>query len=365
MSFVYNEDYIFEKIFSVDSYAVRDSLKKEKHNFADFLTFISPAAENFLEEMAYKGMCIKKKRFGKTIKLYAPLYISNKCFSSCLYCGFNSSTSINRKTLSFSEIRDEAEKIKESGFDNLLIVSGFAPDEVTIDFLLKTVEILKVFFSYLAVEIFPLDENQYQYLVDAGVDGLVLYQETYNRQNYEKMHPSGKKRDYDFRLNSLSRGGKAGFKDLGLGVLLGLYDWRIDSALMYQHAYKLKNEFWKSRINFSFPRLRPAGKTGFMPPFEVTDKNLTQMMLAFRICFPDSGLSLSTRESASLRNNLIPLGITQVSAGSKTMPGGYAAQNDSGAQFDIADERTPQEIVRIIRSKGMESVFKDWDSSLK
>jgi len=165
-------------------------------------------------------------------------------------------------------------------------------------------------------------------------------------------------------LESLARGGSAGFKDLGVGILLGLYDWRIDSTFMQMHAGYIRKQYWKSRINFSFPRIRPAGINDFQPPYNVTDKNLTQLIMAVRICFPDSGLSLSTRESALFRNNLAALGITQISAGSKTMPGGYSDPSAAG-QFEISDERSPFEVCSMLKKKGLEPVFKDWDNHLK
>ena len=363
--FEYGKEHIINKISRVcESDVIKVLSNGVFSSVDDFIVLISDAAEKFISEIAGLADKIKVQRFGKTIKLYAPIYVSNKCGNSCLYCGFNSANKISRKTLSFEEIENEAKKIKDSGFDNILIVSGSIPKEVDIDYLEKAVGVIKKYFSYIAVEIYPMEEEEYVRLIAAGVDGLALYQETYDIETYLKMHPSGRKRNYDYRLATLERGGKAGFRDLGFGVLLGLYDWRIDSVFMFMHAKYIMKKYWKSRINFSFPRIRPAA-SGFKPPYVVTDKNLAQLISAIRLCFPDAGLNLSTRENSELRNRLIRTGITQMSAGSKTNPGGYSENTDSEEQFKISDERTPDVIFDFIKQSGLDPVWKDWDNYLK
>ncbi|HPN32638.1 MAG TPA: 2-iminoacetate synthase ThiH [bacterium] len=363
--FEYGKEYILNKISGVcESDAIRVLSRGVFSSVDDFIVLISEPAEKFLPEIARLADKTKTRRFGKIIKLYAPIYVSNKCRNSCVYCGFNSANSISRKTLSLEEIENEAKKIKESGFDNILIVSGSFPKEVDINYLEKAVGIIKKYFSYIAVEIYPMEEEEYGRLIAAGVDGLALYQETYDRDVYSQMHPSGRKRNYDYRIEALERGGKAGFRDLGFGVLLGLYDWRIDSVFMVMHSKYIMKKYWKSRINFSFPRIRPAA-SGFNPPYTVTDRNLAQLICAVRLCFPDAGLNLSTRENSELRNRLIRTGVTQMSAGSKTNPGGYSENADSEEQFRVSDDRTPDEIFDFIKQSGFDPVWKDWDNNLK
>ncbi len=365
MYFEFDENYITEKLFAVKEEDVEKKFSTRIFSgIDDFITLISPAAEKYIQRLAETANRIKIQRFGKIIKLYAPLYVSNKCRNSCLYCGFNAVNKISRKTLSFDEIEQESAIIKKSGFDSILLVSGSVPNEVNLEYLKKSVEILKKYFSYIAIEIYPMKEEEYRELTMIGVDGLALYQETYNEKVYAEMHPAGKKRDYEFRLGALERGGKSGFRDLGFGILLGLYDWRIDAAYMYMHAKYIMKKYWKSRINFSFPRIRPAA-SGFNPVMPVTDKNLAQLICAVRICFPDAGLNLSTRENSELRNKLIYAGITQISAGSKTNPGGYSETDNAEEQFKVSDERTPYEIFELVKSFGFDPVWKDWDNRFK
>lgn len=333
-------------------------------DFNHLISLLSPAAENYLEPMAREANLLTRQRFGNTISLFAPIYASNFCHNSCAYCGFNSKNPVKRLTLTPEQVRDEGEFIHRLGFRHLLLVSGEAPEIVTLDYLARITELLKPLFSSVAVEIYPMSLSQYRSLVASGVDGLTVFQETYNEQLYSRVHLGGKKRDFRWRLETPDRGGEAGFRRIGLGALLGLGDWRTEAFHMGLHARYLMRKYWKSQVSISFPRLRPSAGS-FEIPHPVSDKNLVQLLTALRLFLPDAGFTLSTRESAELRDHLIPLGITSMSAGSKTDPGGYthALEDRAEAQFEIADERPPETVAEAIRQRGYEPVWKDWDEA--
>ena len=342
----------------------------------DISILVSPAAGELLEPMAQLAKKITLRRFGKTIQLYAPLYISNYCSNSCVYCGFNVHNQISRRTSSREEILSEARLINNQHISQLLLVSGECPAEVSLDLLETTARDLKGMFPSLSVEIYPLDIPGYQRLYNAGIDGLAIYQETYDQKIYSTVHPAGPKRDYQYRLGAPERGAAAGFRQIGIGSLLGLNDWRVESHYLMHHAAHLMKHCWKSQVSISFPRLRPAAG-GYSPEFPVSDKELVQMICAFRLMLPDAGLVLSTREPAELRDNLIGLGITKMSAGSKTAPGGYLDKLDNNldkldeygpaaeGQFNVCDQRPVEEVAQSIRDKGYDTVWKDWDTGFE
>jgi len=328
----------------------------------DFMALLSPAAEAYLEPLAQRAHRITVQRFGRNILLYAPLYLSNECGNGCRYCGFNAGNRVPRKTLTMDEIEREARVIHARGFRHILLVTGELPRAVDNDFLAAAVRRIRPFFSSIAIEVYPMDEAGYRQMVDAGVDGLTIYQETYDRALYAEMHPYGKKRDFAWRLCAPERGGAAGLRRIGIGALLGLGHFRSEAFLVGLHGRHLARRYWRSHLSISFPRLRPA-EGGFAPRVPVSDRSFVQLICALRLLLPDAGLVLSTRESARLRDNLLPLGITQMSAGSCTAPGGYADGEDSTRQFTIDDDRSPAEVCAMIRRQGYEAVWKDWDSA--
>ena len=341
---------------------VEYALHARRLTLDDFMALLSPAAEGYLEEMAQASHAITVKRFGKTILLYAPLYISNECSNSCVYCGFNVTNKIPRKTLSLDEIEEEARVLRGHGFRHILLLTGEAPDRCGLDYIEEAVRRIRPLFSSISVEIYPLGEDGYRRLINAGVDGLTVYQETYDRELYLRLHPRGKKRNYVWRLLTPERGAMAGMRRIGIGALLGLNDFRIDGFYTGLHALYLQKYYWKSLITVSFPRIRPA-EGGFRPLNHVSDKNLVQLICAVRLLVHDAGLVLSTRESEGLRNNLLPLGITQMSAGSCTAPGGYSHKADTAGQFEIDDKRSPEDVFEYLRAHGYDPVWKDWDSA--
>lgn len=327
---------------------------------ADFLALLSPSAQSYLEQIARTARNITLARFGRTILLYTPLYLSNECTNECVYCGFNRRQAFPRKTLSVEEAIREAQILSRAGFGHLLLVAGEAPRIVDLSYLEQVVNALSRDFASISIEIQPFGLEMYERLSRAGVDGLALYQETYDEEIYAKMHPRGPKSDFTFRLNAIESGAKAGFRRVNLGALLGLNDWRYEAFMLGLHAKYLLKRHWRTQVCISFPRLRPV-PGGFMPPHPVSDSDLVQMICALRLFLPDAGLVLSTRESPEFRNHLIGLCITQMSAGSQTRVGGYSDHPDGPGQFEVNDRRSPVEMAKMIASRGFEPVWKDWD----
>jgi len=367
------------------------SLRKETRSLADFAQLISPAAGELLEELGRRSHTLTRQRFGNVIRLFAPLYLSNECINNCQYCGFSRDNPILRVTLSVAEVMREARSLTEQGFRNLLLVSGEHPKFASNGYMAECVRALHEEVPSLSLEVGPMETADYRPMVAAGADGLVVYQETYDRGVYADMHTAGPKRNFDWRLETPERAYTAGFRRLGIGALYGLSDWRREAICVAAQAAYLLRHCWKAQVTISLPRLRPcAGE--FAPLTQMSDRELVQLVCAFRLFLPDAGLVLSTREPAKLRDGLIPLGITMISAGSHTEPGGYTgagkekihltergritelgasewattgrrATNATG-QFDIADDRSPAEIAGLLRRLGYEPVWKDWDAAL-
>lgn len=342
---------------------VESALRKPKRNLEDFKALISPAATPYLETMAQLSHQLTQKRFGKTIQLYVPLYLSNECQNICTYCGFSFDNRIRRKTLSDEEILQEIAVLKSWGYDHILLVTGEANQTVGVPYLKNAIRLIRPYFSHISIEVQPLDEPDYEELIAEGLNTVLVYQETYHQEDYRKHHPKGKKSNFGYRLDTPDRLGKTGIHKMGLGVLFGLEDWRTDSFFTALHLNYLEKTYWQTKYSLSFPRLRPAEGT-LAPKVDMSDRELVQLICAYRICNEEVELSISTRESPSFRNHIIKLGITSISAGSKTNPGGYAVEPASLEQFEISDERTPQEIASMIQSQGYEPVWKDWDHTL-
>ena len=368
----------------------RAALAKDRLSLQDFGALISPAATEDLEQLGQQARRRTQQRFGKVIRLFAPLYLSNECINNCSYCGFSRDNPILRVTLTLEEVRAEARALVAEGFRNILLVSGEHPKFVSNNYLADCVRTVREVAPSISLEIGPMETADYRPLVEAGAEGLVVYQETYAPQVYQNMHTSGPKRDFSWRLATPERAYAAGFRRLGIGALYGLADWRYEALCLAAHAQHLLRTCWKAWLTISLPRLRPcAGE--FQPLTQMSDREMAQLVCAFRLMFPDVGLVLSTREPARLRDGLLSLGITLISAGSHTEPGGYtgAGRNNlhhtrqgrivelgasewaaagEGAlatgQFDIADERSPGEVADTIRKLGYEPVWKDWDVAL-
>ncbi len=325
---------------------------------------LSPVAAEFLEQMAQQAKTLTTQRFGKTITLYAPLYVSNFCINNCSYCGCSTQSKQNRIRLDIDQAIAEAEILAEQNIRHILIVSGEDPAFITPDYLCRLAEKLKNKFSSISIEVYPMSRADYEKLFAAGIDGITIYQETYNRDDYKKYHRTGPKADFDFRLHSPDRAAAAGFRRIGIGALLGLSNWRIQTLALAGHADYLIKKYWRSQISFSFPRLRPAENVNTdIYKNLIADAQLAQMMIALRLCFADAGIVLSTRESPLFRDNMANICATRLSAGSKTSPGGYSQKQSALKQFEIHDNRCVAEVAEAIKSIGKEPVFKDWDKT--
>lgn len=375
---------------STSTTVVREALQKSQLSLNDFALLISPAGGELLEALGQRARHLTQQRFGKVIRLFAPLYLSNECINNCRYCGFSRDNPILRVTLQVNEVGAEARALVAQGFRNILLVSGEHPKFVSNHYLEDCIRAVREVAPSISLEIGPMETPDYQPLVQAGAEGLVVYQETYDPGVYQEMHTAGPKRDFSWRLATPERAYAAGFRRLGIGALYGLADWRYEAICLAAHAEYLLRNCWKAWLTISLPRLRPcAGE--FQPLTHMSDREMAQLVCAFRLLFPDVGLVLSTRESPRLRDGLLPLGITLISAGSHTEPGGYTGagrtslhhtkggrivelgasewaaageQAHATGQFDIADERSPQEVADTIRRLGYEPVWKDWDAAL-
>jgi len=336
------------------------ALRAARPTLEDFAALLSPAAGDRLEDLARRASEITLRRFGRTIHLFAPLYLSNECVSVCTYCGFSAGNQIARRTLSPDEVAAEARALTDQGFRHLLLVAGEHARIVGKDYLVDCVRALAPEVPSLSVEVQVWDTATYRRLVDAGCDGLVVYQETYDRDLYASVHTKGKKRNYDWRLAAPDRGAEAGMRRLGVGALLGLHpDWRTEALAVAAHARALVRRWWRCEVSVSLPRLRPAaGDVTAAHP--VDDRSFVQLLCALRLLLPDLALVLSTREAPALRDSLLGLGVTHLSAGSSTEPGGYAAPDGAEPQFEVADTRAAAEVAAVVRSAGFDPVWKDW-----
>jgi 2-iminoacetate synthase len=373
--------------------AAREAAGKSRLSLADFAALISPAGSEILETLGRRAHTMTQQRFGKVIRLFAPLYLSNECINNCTYCGFSRDNSILRVTLSLDEVKREAEALKAHGFRNLLLVAGEHPKFVSNGYLRDCIAALHPDWPSIGLEVAPMEAEDYRPLVAAGADGLTVYQETYDREVYARMHTAGPKRDFEWRMETPERAYAAGFRRLGISPLYGLADWRFEALSAAAHADYLLRNCWKAALTISTVRIRPcAGE--FEPLTHIRDRELAQLICALRLMFPDVGIVLSTRENPKLRDGLMPLGVTMMSAGARTEPGGYTGAGRekihhterglikelaSGAsewaplegrptnatgQFNVADERTPGEVAERIRKLGYEPVWKDWDAAL-
>ena len=355
---------VAESIYKKTKNDVETALSKDKCDLEDFKALLSPAGEHYLEQMARKSQLKTQKRFGKTIQMYIPIYLSNECQNICTYCGFSLDVKIPRKTLTDDEIIKEAEIVKKLGYDHVLLVTGEANKTVGLDYFKNAIGLLKPYFSHIALEVQPLHQKEYEELKLEGLNTVLVYQETYHEDNYNLHHPKGRKSNYQFRVETHDRLGKAGIHKMGLGVLIGLEDWRVDSFFNAVHLNYLETNYWKSKYSVSFPRLRPCSGASNLKS-SISDRQLVQLICAYRLFNEELELSMSTRESAKFRDNIIKLGITSISADSKTDPGGYANPNENLEQFNIDDTRGTEEFSKVIIEQGYEVVFKDWDLSLQ
>lgn len=336
-------------------------IEKDKLSTLDFLVLLSEIADKYLENMAVRSSRLTLQNFGKVIFLYTPLYLANYCVNQCIYCGFNINNHIMRKKLTLDELEQESRIISATGLRHILILTGESRQMSPVSYIKDCVGILKKYFTSICIEIYPLEEEEYKELIEAGVDGLTIYQEAYNDEVYKELHLKGPKRNYRYRLDAPERACRASMRSVNIGALLGLDNWRREAFFTGIHAMYLQDTFPDIEIGVSLPRMRPH-VGAFQPRDTVTDRNLVQVMLALRLFLPRAGIAISTRERAEFRDNLIGLGVTKMSAGSSTEVGGRLQQDKSEGQFDISDERDVDEIKELIYRKGYQPVFKDWQA---
>jgi len=359
----YNWDDTKASIYNKTAADVERALRNKQRDLEDFKALISPAGLPYLEDMAQISQRLTLDRFGRVIQMYIPLYLSNECNNICTYCGFSYDNKVRRRTLNPMEIMQEVAVIKGMGYDHVLLVTGEANQSVHTDYFKKVLNLISPHFAHISMEVQPLDVADYETLIPHGLNTVLVYQETYHQDDYRKHHPKGKKSNFLYRLETPDRLGQAGIHKMGLGVLIGLEDWRTDSFFTALHLSYLEKQYWQSKFSISFPRLRPFSG-GLEPKVVMNDKELVQLICAYRLFNSEVELSISTRETVAFRNQVIKLGITAISAGSKTNPGGYQVEPQSLEQFEISDERSAQEIAAMIRKQGYEPIWKDWDMSL-
>jgi 2-iminoacetate synthase len=339
---------------------VERALASERIGTKGLAALLSPGAEPYLGLMAEKSAQITGRRFGRAIQLYAPLYLSSFCSNRCVYCGFSADNKIERRVLTMDEAEKEAIILHERGFNHLLLVSGEAPAKMGVAYLEELAIRLRGRFAAISIEVQPLTTEEYTRLFAAGITAVAVYQETYDRDTYSQVHLGGRKSDYDYRLATPARVAEAGMREVGIGALLGLADWRAEGLAIGLHLAWLRKHFWRTALTVSFPRMRPA-EGDFTPALSVSEREMTQIIFALRIFDPDVGLILSTREDARYRDGMLGLAPTRYSAGSCTVPGGYGNRDVTGEQFAVDDHRNIDEISEVIRQKGFDPVRKDWD----
>lgn len=354
-----------ERINSMTDADVRRALSKEHCSVDDFMALISPAAAPYLEQMARLSKKYTEERFGKTVSMFIPLYLTNSCTNSCVYCGFHVSNKMKRTILMEEEMVKEYEAIKKiAPFENLLLVTGENPAKAGVGYLANALDLAKPYFSNLKIEVMPLSAEDYALLKQHGMNGVICFQETYNKAHYNIYHPKGMKANFEWRVNGFDRMGQAGVHSIGMGVLIGLEkEWRTDITMMAYHLRYLQKHYWKTKYSVNFPRMRPAENGGFEPNVIMSDKELAQATFAMRIFDHDVDISYSTREPAKIRDHMAGLGVTTMSAESKTEPGGYCCYPQALEQFHVSDDRKAGEIDAALRHAGLVPVWKDWDTA--
>lgn len=351
-----------EKIYSKTDTDVARALAKARPDIDDFMALVSPAAAPRLEQMARLSQKYTLERFGKTIQMFIPLYTTNSCTNSCVYCGFHVSNPMKRTILTMEEVENEFRAIKRLGpFENILLVTGENPAKAGPGYIAETVRMARRYFSNIKIEVMPLRSEDYKMLADEGMNGVICFQETYHRERYKVYHPRGMKSNFEWRVNGFDRMGMAGVHTIGMGVLVGLEEWRTDMTMMARHLRYLEGRYWKTKYSVNFPRMRASENGGFQPNIVMTDRELAQLTFAFRIFDHDVDISYSTREPASIRDHMCALGVTTMSAESHTEPGGYYSYPQTLEQFHVSDNRPTAEVAAAIRRAGREPVWKDWD----
>ncbi|MCM1988176.1 2-iminoacetate synthase ThiH [Oceanirhabdus seepicola] len=353
---------ILREIETVSNDDIIKILNKEQIDEHEFLQLLSQEGANNLEHMAQNSRINSLKHFGKAITLYTPMYISNYCVNRCLYCSFNCNNSIKRNKLTLDEIREEAEEVSKTGIKHILLLTGESEVKTSVEYIKDAVKILREYFQSVVLEVYPMKTHQYKELVDAGIDGVTIYQETYDREIYKNVHIKGPKRDYLYRLDTPERACIAGVRTINIGALLGLDDWRVEIYKVGLHAKYLSEKFPEVEVGISLPRIKEISSTENVPYKynEITDREFVQIFSALKLFLPHCSINISTRESKSMRENLIPIGVNKMSAGVSTEVGGHKINKNSEKQFKISDESSVEDVIKMIERVGYQPVLKDW-----
>ena len=349
--------YDYEKY---DAGAVLKALEKDYLGPEDFGALLSPAAVPFMEEMAQRARLETRKHFGNAINLFTPLYIANYCENHCVYCGFSCNNRIKRGKLTPDEIEEELKTIAATGLQDILLLTGESRKGSSLEYIGEAVKLAAKYFKLVGIEIYPLNTDEYRYLHDCGADYVCVYQETYNPDKYEKLHVRGPKRVYPYRFNAHERALRGGMRAVAFGALLGLDDFRKDAFATGLHAYLVQQKYPQAEIILAPPRLRPFKNHEQISPKDVHERQLLQVMLAYRLFLPFAGISLSTRESARFRDNVIGITATKISAGVKVGVGGHNKEEKGDEQFEISDPRSVEEVKTAIKNRGLQPVFVDY-----
>jgi 2-iminoacetate synthase len=349
-----------ERVRSATADDVERALGRRPEAPADLAALLSVAAGERLEELAAAAAAETRRRFGRVVVLYVPLYLSNECTNRCSYCGFSREQDIPRATLDEGQVGAEFDRLKEHHFDHVLLLTGEDRRAAPVAYVRDAVARAHDRFASVGIEVYPMERGEYAELVAAGCEAITLYQETYHQPSYRTIHPGGPKRDFQRRLRAPADAAAAGMRSVGIGALLGLRDWRVEGMFLGLHGHVLRRAHWRTRLSIGFPRLH-AQPDGSPPPVSMTERELTQLICAMRLAFPDADLVLSTRERAAFRDGMVGIGVTRMSAGSCTRPGGYAVDDGAGEQFAVVDDRDPAQVAATIEAGGFEAVWKDWD----
>ena len=351
---------VLERLHAARADDVRRSLGKGQLRIEDMPGLLSPAASELLEDLARRAHGEHLRHFGRAVNFFTPLYISDHCVNQCLYCGFSARNTQQRRRLTLEETLREAEAIAQSGLSHLLLLTGDARALSSPAYIAEAAAATRRLMASVCVEVYAMEQEEYALLIEHGVDGMVLFQETYNRELYARLHPAGPKRDFAFRLEAPGRAAAAGMRSLGIGALLGLDEWRCDAFYTALHAHWLQNAWPSVECSVSVPRLRPSA-SHFTDICQISDRDMAQYISALRCFMPRLGITLSTRESAALRDNLLPLGVSRMSAGVSTAVGTRAGGYSGDGQFRIADTRGVRELSEDLARLGYQAVLKDWE----
>lgn len=340
---------------------VRRALDNDRRGPEDFAALLSPAAEPFLEEMAQKATLETRKHFGNSVYMFTPLYISNYCENYCIYCGFNCKNKIRRARLNAEEIEKEMEAIAKTGIEEILLLTGESRKMSDVEYIGEACKIARKYFKMVGLEVYPMNSDEYKYVHECGADFVTVFQETYNSDKYETLHLAGHKRIFPYRVNAQERALMGGMRGVGFAALLGLDDFRKDAFATGMHAYLIQRKYPHAEIAFSCPRLRPIINNDKINPKDVHEPQLLQVITAYRLFMPFASITISTRERAEFRDNIIGMAATKISAGVSTGIGSHTEEEEKGDdQFEIADTRSFEEVHQAIIDKGLQPVTNDY-----